>query len=130
MGEVHCRLTPEVETEIVNYILTGGFPHICAEAAGIPARVFAQWLAKGRKRTCREKYRIFARNVAKTVAQARMHAEGAVYNKDPAGWLAKGPGRDRPGLPGWSQPVRAVVKEASRNPDASAEVLRLLGIID
>jgi hypothetical protein len=99
-------LTPEVEAQILAFIRAGGYPHVAAEAAGVPAAVFARCLARARRRDAPEHLRQFAADVRKAAAQARLRAEVHAYDKDPELWLTKGPGRERAGCPGWSGLVR------------------------
>jgi hypothetical protein len=68
--------------------------------------VFNDWLARGEKQRAREPYRRFAREVRQAAAMCRLVAECAAFKKDPKFWLAHGPGRDRPGYPGWAGEAR------------------------
>ena len=43
-------LTPEIEQTILTYIGGGAFAHAAAEAAGISARTFHDWIARGEGR--------------------------------------------------------------------------------
>jgi hypothetical protein len=99
------RLTPEIENQLIQYIRAGGFAWAAAEAAGVPRAVFRRWLARG-KRHRRQPYRRFYENVLQARAQARLAAEIKVREQDPRFWLRHGPGRERPGQPGWTNPVR------------------------
>ena len=40
-------LTPAVEKIILAYVRAGGFPHVAAEAAGVPRDLFDEWMRKG-----------------------------------------------------------------------------------
>jgi hypothetical protein len=46
--------------------------------------------------------------VRQAVAEARLKAEIEVFTSDPVFWLRNGPGKDAPGNPGWSAPVKPV----------------------
>jgi len=102
-----CKLTPAVWGQIVAAIHAGAYPHVAAEAFGVPRHVFEHWLEQGRKPKARATYASFVRDIEQARAVARAAAETAVYKKDPHVWLAHGPGRDVPGNPGWSSPVKA-----------------------
>ena len=53
------RLTPELQSAICGYILSGGYPHVAAEAAGLPREVFDAWLRRAHARRPATKYRLF-----------------------------------------------------------------------
>ena len=52
-------------------------------------------------------FRQFRRDVLKAAAQARVRAEVQVRKVSPLAWLRYGPGRDRPGEPGWTERAHA-----------------------
>jgi hypothetical protein len=116
-------LTPALEEEICRYLSSGGFEHVAAEAAGVPAEVYAGWIESGRRKGAREPYRTFYRRVLKARAQARLLAETTVLQKAPQVWLKSGPGRETPNSPGWTRDVSAVPRPDSKavRPLASAE---------
>src|SRR5438105_549052 len=87
-------LTPAVEQALVAYIRAGGFPHVAAEAAGVPREVFADWMRKGEQPGARGQYRNFALAVRQAVAHARLGAEVSVRTDKPLDWLRNGPGRE------------------------------------
>jgi hypothetical protein len=99
--------SPVLCQQICAFIRAGGYAPVAAEAAGVPRRLFAKWLARGLKRRARGVYRAFAEAIRQAEAQARLGAEMAAYKKDALNWLKSGPGRERPRRPGWSMPVRA-----------------------
>src|SRR5438046_10754681 len=101
------RLTPEIESQVVSYIRSGGYPWVAAEGAGIPRRVFASWLRRGAKPRCGSKYRRFYEQVMQARAQARLAAELDTRHKDPRYWLTHGPGREHAGAAGWTNPPNA-----------------------
>ena len=41
------QLTPPIVKQIVAGIRAGAYPHVAAEAAGVPAATFADWLQRG-----------------------------------------------------------------------------------
>jgi hypothetical protein len=98
------RLTDALENKILVWIRSGAFPHIAAEAEGIPTEVFHRWMAWGTRRSPlpRERYRRFAHNVQQAAAFGRLRVEIAIRDKDPKFWLLSGPGKKRPGCPGWT----------------------------
>jgi hypothetical protein len=105
------RLTPDIAQTICAYIRQGGFPHIAAEAAGIPVEVFQSWLAKGRSKRAKNPYRSFAAEVRQALAQARVLAEMGTWKASPVIWLLKGQGKDAAGNPGWSRETDPVIVE-------------------
>lgn len=114
------HLTPDIERVIVAAIRAGGFPHVAAEAAGVPRRVFRRWLAMGRKPSA-VPYGQFRRNVMQARAHARLTAECEVRDKDPKTWLQAGPAKEAAEAPGWG---KSAVKPAATDP---AELWKLFG---
>jgi hypothetical protein len=123
------RLTPEVESAILSYIRSGGYPWVAAEGAGIPRQVFAQWLRRGAKPRSRALYRSFYIRVIQARAQGRLAAEIETRKKDPRYWLTHGPGRETSGAPGWTNPPkpRALEKKKDEKVWASERFLQLMG---
>lgn len=95
------KLTPDVHQRIVAYIRAGAFAWVAAEAAGVSKSSFHRWLQRG-EREGRGRYFDFGEEVRQAQAQARVAAETEVRKSSPATWLRYGPGRDRPGEPGWT----------------------------
>ncbi len=106
MSDKRLRLTPELGQQIAAAIRAGGYPHVAAEAWGVPKEVFDDWLKRGNEKNPWEPYKTFALEVRKAFAQARLRAESASYEKDPKLWLVHGPGRETEEQPGWSVPVK------------------------
>lgn len=111
-------LTPEVGKTICAFITAGGFPHVAAEAAGIPREVFEEWLQLGRpigsggkRRKPHPTYTPFWTRVMTATATARLRAEMSALSDDPVAWLRNGPGKDKPNDPGWSVGIKPVVHE-------------------
>jgi hypothetical protein len=100
------HLTPAVEQAIVAYIRAGGFPHVAAEAAGVPREVFEQWRQRGEEARAPKRYRSFADAVRQAAAQARLRAEVTIHDEKPLDWLRYGPGRETADAPGWTAAVR------------------------
>lgn len=96
------KLTPEVQDLIVAYIRAGSYEHVAAEAAGVGRSTFYRWMDRGRKARSGI-YHDFAVAVREARAQARASAEIEVRKTDPFKWLRFGPGRERPGDPGWTE---------------------------
>jgi hypothetical protein len=114
-----ASLTPDLEAEIVKYVSLGAFPHVAAEAAGVPPDVFEQWLKWGKHPRGEPKFRRFAAALCQAAALARVSAEGSVLNKRPLDWLKCGPGKETAESPGWSMPVRG--RPAGAAADESAD---------
>lgn len=89
-------LTAEVERTILQHIELGAFPRAAAQAAGITAATFDQWM-----RHTGEEYQSFQSKINQASMAARVQAELLVKVSDPKFWLTHGPGRDKPEEPGW-----------------------------
>jgi hypothetical protein len=127
MGRRFC-LTPEVEHLILSYIRSGGYPWVAAESAGIPRQVFRQWLRQGSKPQARLIYRRFRTSVIQARAQARLGAELETRKRDPRFWLTHGPGREKPNVPGWTNPApgRGPSKKGRSRRILTKDFLRIL----
>jgi hypothetical protein len=100
-------LTPEIEGKIQGLIRAGAWGYAAAEAAGVSARTYYEWLARGEGRSPRgstPKLKAFARRVRQAEAEARVLAEADVFRTRPALWLSKRV-RSKPGREGWTEPV-------------------------
>jgi len=102
MAGRRSKLTPEVHQAIVAYARAGAFDWVAAEAAGISRATFYRWLQRG-ERSPYGPYGAFAQDLRQARAQARVAAETEVRQARPFQWLRYGPGRDRPGAPGWTE---------------------------
>lgn len=121
------RLTAELGQQIVTAIRAGGYPHVAAEAFGVPKDDFDDWLKRGNAPNAWEPYRTFARDVRQAFAQARLRAEVAGFENDPKAWLIHGPGRESEQQPGWSVSVKPAETHAEeRNILLDAELMALL----
>jgi hypothetical protein len=122
MAKPRARLTPEIQSSICAYIRSGAFPHIAAEAAGVPQEVFDDWLRIGSagKKSPR-RYRRFASAVKQAMAHVRLRAEIRVLDADPKTWLTQGPGRHRARRPGWSGMVRPTEEADDQTPNLLAD---------
>lgn len=120
-------LTPEQEGRLVSLIRRGCYPLVAAESVGVPRRQFIDWLKRGRDQK-RGRCRQLWVKVCEAQGQARALAEISVYDDDRKFWLRYGPGKERPGMPGWGTVSRR--KEArlgtSGGPDRR-QLLQLLG---
>ena len=94
------KLTPELQRTIVLYIRAGAFDWVAAQAVGINQDTFYYWLQRGSAGEA--PYSEFSEAVAQARAESRLAAEVEVRRDEPLAWLMKGPGRDRPGEPGWT----------------------------
>lgn len=95
------KLTPGVHKLIVKHIRGGAFDYVAAQAAGIGYRTFRRWMKSGESRAD-SPYRQFWQDTEEARAQARVAAENKVFADAPFNWLRYGPGRERPGKPGWT----------------------------
>jgi hypothetical protein len=116
MARPRYQLTPALQQEILAYVRTGGYPHVAAEAAGVPRHVFERWLTRG----------AFARVVRQAHAQARLRAELAILADKPLDWLKAGPGKETADGPGWTNPAKPrAADDEGREAQLLAEVLDL-----
>lgn len=109
------KLTPEITDLILGFIRAGGYPHVAAEAAGVPSEVFDRWMSAGeRGGRGNSKYRKLVTAIRQAQAQARLKAEIDCRQNDPKFWLRSGPGKETPSAPGWSMPTKPVVVNDQR----------------
>jgi hypothetical protein len=86
------------------YIRSGAYDWVAAAALGITPETFYRWLRIGEKKRTGP-YRNFYLDVLQARGEARMIAEVKVKQENPYSWLRSGPGRTKPGLPGWTEEV-------------------------
>lgn len=123
------KLTPEVQQSIVAQIEDGAWDYVAAENAGIGQRTFYRWLEDGA--AGKAPYWQFRQAISAARAQARARAERRVLAADPFKWLRYGPGRERPGQPGWTDsqqvtgteggPVEFTITIAGQHGDSDAD---------
>lgn len=106
MSALRFHVTEAIVTAIASRVQGGAFPHVAAEAAGIPAEVFQEWMERGSRPGAREPYRSLAERVRNAHGYARCMAEVALRRDEPKAWLLNGPGKISEALPGWSAPVK------------------------
>lgn len=95
-------IPPEMIERLVQFVSLGAFPYVAAKAAcGIPSSTWFRWMASAEK-DAGSPYRELWERVTRAHAQARVLAEAEVRKDNPLAWLRMGPGRDRPGEPGWT----------------------------
>jgi hypothetical protein len=114
-AKLYAKLDASLINQICAFIRAGGYPHVAAEAAGIPQEVFAEWMTIGSQTKAQGPRRELFLAVRQAQAQARLKAEMAVFQDDPAAWLKSGPGKDRPDCPGWTTPTRALPQANTTN---------------
>jgi len=101
------KLTPEVQKSIVKLIRGGAYDYQAARASGIDDSTFRRWMRAGENGN--SKYRPFCAEVRQARAAARTAAEIEVCKDNPLAWLRYGPGRERPGEPGWTESSKVEV---------------------
>lgn len=121
------RWTPEVQETVAQYVRAGGFVWVAAEAAGLPRRVMEAWMRRGAD-SARQPYRGFHDAILQARAQARLKAEMETRTKNPRDWLRLGPGRERLGLPGWTNGAKAETTPPSHTFDLG-EMSRVVACI-
>jgi hypothetical protein len=91
----------EAYSKMLAFIRAGAFACDAASLLGIAPETFCRWMARGALER-RGIYRQFRQEVEQAQAVARCTAEIEVRRLNPLAWLRLGPGRTRPGLPGWT----------------------------
>jgi hypothetical protein len=131
---------------IVSRIKQGAFAWVAAVSAGISQDTYFRWMREGKadvdavdarnvehdaKGEPREEYGVLGKfhiDVKRASAHSRRIAEVKVLKDNPLAYLRFGPGRERPGEPGWtdSSKVELTGKEGSPlHPNGSAQRLDL-----
>lgn len=133
MGSVILSL--ETERTILSYIEAGAYDYVAAEAAGIDARTFRDWIARGEgrhpTRRITPRLKAFATRVREAKARARVRNEVETAKIDPKFWLTH-VARSKPGREGWTDPVADPIAESAGPPayqptqDELAEILHTL----
>jgi hypothetical protein len=75
--------TADLARQIAAFVRAGGFPHVAAEALGVPREVFEDWLRRGSEGRGPAVYGILFREVLQAHAQARLTAEVSVLDHLP-----------------------------------------------
>jgi hypothetical protein len=123
--------TLAIQEQIVTFVRAGGYPHVAAQAVGVPQEVFETWMARGTAPRPRKVYRTFRAAIIQAQAQARLAAEVAILKDEPLRWLLQGPGRERQDNPGWSSLARPLVRQDNRSVNVmlSPQVQELMSAI-
>jgi hypothetical protein len=129
MSQSPPKLTPAIQQAIVAYVRAGGFPHVAAEAAGVPAETFERWMQLGERPRAAAKYRELADAIRQAVAQARLGAELQTRSGKPLDWLRGGPGRPSAAGDGWTGPARAAPAKSNELTMLSPEVQQLIATL-
>jgi hypothetical protein len=127
--------TAKIQEAIAAYVRAGGYPHVAAEAAGVPREVFEEWLRKAEGERPRKEYKAFAEALRDAAAQARLAAETRALKDKPMDWLKAGPGKETASEPGWSalaKPRPGAAEEAplSENPQVQKWVRVVLRALE
>jgi hypothetical protein len=129
MSQSQPKLTPAIQQAIVAYVRAGGFPHVAAEAAGVPAETFEHWMELAERPRGAAKYRQLADAVRQAVAQARLGAEVETRSGKPLDWLRGGHGRPSAESDGWTGPARAAPPASGEATFLSPEVQKLVAAL-
>lgn len=108
-------LTEELISEICNLIRAGAYDFIACERNGISQSTFYSWIRQAEVEGADPLLVQFLQSVEEAKATARCIAEIKVLKEQPATWLLKGPGRERPNRPGWSN-ENVVTLQAGNKP--------------
>lgn len=106
MNDPRHQLTPEIQRQTCALIRSGAFPHVAAEVAGVPQKVFERWMKWGKAARPVPLYRDFFEAVCMAQAHARAVAENHVFVHAPITWLKCGPGKETARSPGGTSPVK------------------------
>jgi hypothetical protein len=104
--------TAELLKTVTAYVVAGGTPHVAAQAAGVPRRVYLGWLRQGREAAADPACRHFRAAVQQAHAQSCLDAEIAVRKNKPLDWLRYGPGKGSPRRPDWTAAHKAPARPA------------------
>lgn len=106
------KLTPELIEAIADRIRVGSFPHVAAAACGISKSTYFRWMQRAEEKGAPKIYRELSDRVREAAGVARSNAEVRVFRDNPFSWLRYGPGREKPGEPGWTETPQTVRVEA------------------
>jgi hypothetical protein len=109
-------LTPEIRERLLELIRGGTYDYIAAEAVGISARTFREWIQRGEgehpTRPASRKLKALAKDVRRAKAEARAAAEIRVFRDNASRWLSY-QGRTKPGREGWTHPPETQADQGS-----------------
>lgn len=111
----------DVYQKILMFIEQGVYDYVAAEAMGVTGRTWNEWLKIGEKNHFEGRVTIYSRfflDVRTAQARGRLLAELEVRRDDPKFFLRCGPGKTRPGRPGWTENI--VPDEPTQLDDAAA----------
>lgn len=128
-------ITAALTKKVVTKIRAGAYPYQAAIGAGIGPGTYYKWMQRGRPEADAAEaegrepdlFGQFFIAVEHARAIARIAAEIIVKKENPLAWLMKGPGRERPGEPGWSDKVEVTGSNAGpvRHQEMSFDVSKL-----
>src|SRR5262245_25221191 len=102
MANSRFKLTAAFIEEVSALVAEGASPEAAAQACGVPAGTFRQWLAIGQKAQRRCMPRALWDAVSQALARTRVEAEKELRATSPKTWLLSGPAKEL----GWSLPAR------------------------
>jgi hypothetical protein len=109
-----------VLVKILKAIGAGAFPYVAARAHGVPPSTFFRWMELGAKGE--EPYAEFWERVTTAHSQKRAEVEARVAEENPLAWLRYGPGRTKPGEPGWTDDPLPQAGPHGKEADADGEL--------
>lgn len=133
-------LTPAMTKEISDRVKLGRFAWVAAVGAGCTPATYYRWMARGEREYAEHErllalheqegepgqpaadmppltlYATFWYEVTVARAFARGVAEVKVAQQNPLAWLKDGPGKDRPGEPGWTSSNKVELTGANGGP--------------
>jgi hypothetical protein len=94
----------DIYQKMLYFIRAGAYDYQVAQAIGIAPETFARWMSRGQE-SRKGLFRQFYQDIIAARSQCRILAEVQVRHDDPKYWLSHGPGKTRPGMPGWTDQV-------------------------
>jgi len=113
---------------MLDEIRQGVWHYVAAQSVGVHHDTFNRWMREGKKNP-ESKYNRFYVAVQAAVAIARKKCEREVHDAKPLDWLRFGPGRDKPGEPGWGE-TKATDVESIAQQEFESEVLKAIEEVD
>lgn len=118
------KYSDKTANTMLKYIEAGAYDYQAAEAVGIDQATFFRWMSRGANGE--QPFMDFRAKVVQAKATARVKAEITVRATKPLSWLRYGPGRERPGRPGWTEAAHIESQEGAIDAIESGPVDRAL----
>lgn len=110
------RLNRELIQAMCERIRVGTYPYVAAAACGVAKSTFYRWMQTADGKRAPAIYRELRDKICEAAAAARSNAEVRVFRDRPFEWLRYGPGREKPGEPGWTETPQTLRVEGGNDP--------------